>query len=84
MFENEFDKLTSNYNYYNRISIVDSIEIAKNHIDGEVTKARLYSENGVLVYKIRILTLNSIEYNIEVDAISGNITKTESINKAMI
>lgn len=84
MYDNEFDKLTSNYNYYNRISIVDSIEIAKNYMDGEVTKARLYSENGVLVYKIRILTLNSIEYNIEVDAISGNITKTEPINKKMI
>ncbi len=84
MYDNEFDKLTSNYSYYNRISIVDSIEIAKNYMDGEVTKARLYSENGVLVYKIRILTLNSIEYNIEVDAISGNITKTEPINKKMI
>ena len=63
------------YNRYSRISIEDAISIAMSQIPGEVTKIELDTENGRLVYEVDIITRQGIEYDMEIDAESGRITK---------
>lgn len=59
MYNNQFD-MPYDYNYYYNsqqsiISIQDSIQIALNHIYGQVIKAELDRENGLLVYEVVII-----------------------------
>ena len=63
------------YNRYSRISIEDAISIAMAQIPGEVVKIELDTENGRLVYELDIITRQGIEYDMEIDAESGRITK---------
>ena len=63
------------YNRYSRISIEDAISIAMTQIPGEVTKAELDTENGRLVYEVDIITRQGIEYDMDIDAETGRITR---------
>lgn len=63
------------YNRYSRISIEDAISIAITQIPGEVTKAELDTENGRLVYEVDIITRQGIEYDMDIDAETGRITR---------
>ena len=63
------------YNRYSRISIEDAISIALSQIPGEVTKVELDTENGRLVYEVDIITRQGIEYDMEIDAQTGRITR---------
>ena len=63
------------YNRYSRISIEDAISIAMTQIPGEVTKAELDTENGRLVFEVDIITWQGIEYDMDIDAQTGRITR---------
>ncbi|WP_172369101.1 PepSY domain-containing protein [Sporosarcina jiandibaonis] len=63
------------YNRYSRISIEDAMSIARSQILGEITKIELDTENGRLVYDVEITTRQGIEYEMEIDAQTGRITK---------
>lgn len=69
------------YNYYNSqiqvITIIESIQIALNHIFGQVIKAELDTENGFLVYEVIVVTPEGRRFKIEVDAINGNVVNVE-------
>lgn len=59
----------------------EAIEIAKRSLDGkgEVTKIELEKEDGVIVYDIE-LNINNREFDIEVDANTGEIISQEEDN----
>jgi uncharacterized membrane protein YkoI len=63
------------YSRYSRISIDDAMSIAVAQIPGEVVKVELDTENGRLVYEVDIVTWQGIEYEMEIDAQKGRITK---------
>lgn len=67
--------MTQPYNRYSRISVEDAISIGLSQIPGEVTKVELDTENGRLVYEVDIMTRQGIEYDMEIDAQTGRITK---------
>ena len=78
MFYNQFEP---SRNYLNNgqtiISIQAAIEIANNQIDGQVIKAELDTENGFIVYEVAIITTQGITYQIEIDAITGEVLRVE-------
>lgn len=81
MYNNQFD-MPYGYNYYynsqqSMISIQDSIQIALNYIYGQVIKAELDRENGLLVYEVVIIDPQGRRYEIDVDAFTGNIVNAE-------
>ncbi|QUW22413.1 PepSY domain-containing protein [Sporosarcina sp. Marseille-Q4063] len=63
------------YNRYSRISIEDAMSIALSQIPGEIKKVELDTENGRLVYEVDVVTRQGIEYEMEIDAQTGRITK---------
>jgi uncharacterized membrane protein YkoI len=63
------------YNRYSRISIEDAMSIAMSQIPGEILKVELDTENGKLVYEVDVVTRQGIEYELEIDAQTGRITK---------
>lgn len=63
------------YTRYSRISIDDAMSIALEQIPGEVVKVELDTENGILVYEVDIITMDSLKYEIEIDAQTGVIVK---------
>mgnify|MGYP000929597891 CR=1 FL=1 len=78
---NQFDGYNGYYNYYNSqqpvITIQEAIQIAINNIFGQVIKAELDTENGLLVYEVIVITPQGTRYKIEVDAINGNVVSAE-------
>lgn len=81
MYNNQYDRFYDSYFYGNnrqpRITIQDSIQIALNQVSGQVIKVELETENGLLVYEVKVMTPQGAIYEIEVDAITGNIVKVE-------
>jgi uncharacterized membrane protein YkoI len=63
------------YNRYSRISIEDAMSIAMSQIPGEILKVELDTENGKLIYEVDVVTRQGIEYELEIDAQTGRITK---------
>ncbi|QTD42559.1 PepSY domain-containing protein [Sporosarcina sp. Te-1] len=60
---------------YRNISFDQAITIAKTRVPGEVVKAELDYDDGVLLYEIDIRTDEGLKYEIKVDAVTGQITK---------
>lgn len=79
MYYNQFNNANDFYNYYNGniMSIVDAMQIALNEIFGQVLKIELDRESGFWIYEVTIITPEGITYNIDVDAITGNILNIE-------
>lgn len=79
MYYNQFNNANEFYNYYNGniMSIVDAMQIALNEIFGQVLKIELDRESGLWIYEVQIITPEGITYNIDVDAITGNIINVE-------
>lgn len=81
MYRNQFIRTYDNNSFNNQrqpqISLQDSIQIATNHISGQVIKVELEMEDGLLVYEVKIMTPEGYPYEIEVDAITGEIVKVE-------
>jgi uncharacterized membrane protein YkoI len=59
------------------ISIQDSIQIALDHVSGQAVKAELETENGRLLYEVTVITPQGIEYQVDVDAYTGNVLNIE-------
>lgn len=64
-------------NRYSRISIEDAMSIATGYVPGEVVKVELETENGMLIYEVKVATAQGIRYEIEIDAQTGRILKVE-------
>lgn len=62
---------------YRRLSMDQAITIAVGRVPGEVVKAELEYENGALVYEIEIRTAQGVKYEVDVDAVSGEILKVK-------
>jgi len=59
------------------ITIQEAIQIALNHIYGQVIKAELDRENGFLVYEVAVISPQGRKYEIHIDAYNGNIINVE-------
>lgn len=81
MYINQFDRYNGNNLYGNymqpEITIQDSIQIALSQVSGQIIKIELEIENGILVYEVKVLTPQGLIYEVEVDAITGNVVKVE-------
>jgi uncharacterized membrane protein YkoI len=51
------------------------MSIAMSQIPGEIIKVELDTENGKPVYEVDVVTRQGIEYELEIDAQTGRITK---------
>ncbi len=75
---NQFNRING---FYNRqqpmISIQDSIQIALDHVSGQVIKTELETEHGRLIYEVKVLTPQDVVYQVEVDANTGNVLDIE-------
>lgn len=65
------------YNRYSRISITDAMSIAMEQVPGEVVKAELDTENGMLFYEVDIRNMQGIKYEVLIDARTGGILNIE-------
>lgn len=62
---------------YRRISMMQATEIALQQVPGEVVKAELEFDDGVLQYEIEIRTSEGIKYEVKVDAVTGEILRVK-------
>ena len=62
---------------FRRISMNRAIEIALQRVPGEVVKAELEFDDGVLQYEIEIRTNEGIKYEVKVDAVTGNVLRVK-------
>ena len=51
--------------------------IASIQIPGEIVKVELDTENSRLVYQVDIVTMQGVKYEMEIDAMTGQIIKLE-------
>lgn len=65
------------YSRFSRISIEDAMSIATEQIPGEVIKVELDTENGMLIYEVKIVNAQGIKYEVEIDAQTGRILKMQ-------
>ncbi|MGM8366400.1 PepSY domain-containing protein [Virgibacillus sp. W0181] len=56
-----------------QINIIEGINIAVQHVPGEVVSAELDSKNGMQVYEVEIVTQQGAKYEVDVDRNTGNI-----------
>lgn len=62
---------------YRRISIEQAMDIAVRRVPGQVVKAELDYDDGLLVYEIDIRTADGYKYEVKVDATTGAILKVK-------
>lgn len=62
---------------YRRISMNRAMEIALQRVPGEVIKAELEFDDGVLQYEIEIRTNEGVKYEVKVDAVTGQILRVK-------
>lgn len=62
---------------YRRISIIDAINIASEQVPGQVVKAELEHEKGMLVYEVDIITAQQVKYEVIVDANTGAVIEVK-------
>ena len=62
---------------YRRISIDQAIQIGLQQVPGQVVKAELEVEDGLLMYEIKIRTNEGHKYEVEIDANTGNVVKVK-------
>lgn len=62
---------------YRRISTEQAISIALQQVPGHVVKTELEYEDGQLIYEIDIRNNQGIKYEVEIDAITGEIVKVK-------
>lgn len=60
-----------------RISIVEAMDIALKQVPGQVVKAELDHEKGMLVYEIDIVTAQNVKYEVVVDANNGSVIEVK-------
>ncbi len=60
------------------LTAVQAIEIALAEVPGEVEEVELERENGARVYEIEIVTAENAEFEIEIDAVTGEIIEIEA------
>lgn len=58
-----------------KISMTDAINIAQKEVDGKVTEIDLDRENGQLIYDAEVKTSDGKEYDVEVDANTGDVIR---------
>lgn len=71
-----FPTMWDNYWRNYRINSETAIQIALQHVPGQVLKVELDYENGILVYEIYIRTPNGV-YEVEIDANTGQLIEIE-------
>lgn len=62
---------------YRRISIEQAMTIALQRVPGQVVKAELEYEDGMLVYEVDIRSQDGVKYEVQVDAITGAIIRVK-------
>ncbi|WP_262177867.1 PepSY domain-containing protein [Saccharococcus sp. Marseille-Q5394] len=62
---------------YRSISLDQAIDIALKRVPGEVVKAELDFDDGVLLYEIDIRTNQGLKYEVKVDAVSGQVLRVK-------
>ncbi|WP_432359886.1 PepSY domain-containing protein [Sporosarcina sp. UB5] len=62
---------------FRRISITQAMEVALNRVPGDVIKAELEFDDGVLLYEITIRTKEGVRYEVKVDAVTGQIISSK-------
>ncbi len=62
---------------YRRITIDQAMAIALQRVSGQVVKAELEYDNGMLVYEIEIRTAEGHKYEVKIDANTGTILRVK-------
>ena len=62
---------------YRRISMDQAMQIALQQVPGQVVKAELEVEHGIVIYEIEIRTHEGHKYEVEIDANTGNVLKVK-------
>ncbi|CAM3142677.1 PepSY domain-containing protein [Filibacter tadaridae] len=62
---------------YRRISIEQAMAIATEQVPGQVVKAELDYDDGVLLYEIDIRTSQGVKYEVKIHAATGEILRVK-------
>lgn len=62
---------------YRRISMEQANEIALQRVPGQVVKSELEFEDGILIYEVDIRTADGLKYEVEIDAVTGEVVKVK-------
>ena len=62
---------------YRRISMEQAMNIALQRVPGQVVKAELDYDDGMLIYEIDIRTAEGYKYEVKVDANTGAILRVK-------
>ncbi|WP_339249331.1 PepSY domain-containing protein [Sporosarcina sp. FSL W8-0480] len=62
---------------YRRISMTQATEIALQRVPGEVIKAELEYDDGILLYEIEIRNAQGVKYEVKVDAVTGEVIRVK-------
>ena len=56
-----------------KISLVDAVNAAQLHTDGQATRAELEGERGTTVFNVEVATADQKVLDVRVDAITGSV-----------
>ncbi|MEK4026858.1 MULTISPECIES: PepSY domain-containing protein [Sporosarcina] len=62
---------------YRRISMEQANEIALRQVPGQVVKAELEYDDGILIYEIDIRNEQGHKYEVKVDAVTGEVLRVK-------
>ncbi|MDW0110732.1 PepSY domain-containing protein [Sporosarcina aquimarina] len=62
---------------YRKVSMDQAMQIALQQVPGQVVKAELEYDNGMLIYEIDIRTSDGHKYEVKIDANTGNVLKVK-------
>ncbi|NYF25356.1 PepSY domain-containing protein [Sporosarcina sp. JAI121] len=63
--------------HYRRITIDQAMAIALERVPGQVVKAELDYEDGMLVYEVDVRTMEGYKYEVKIDANTGAVLKVK-------
>ncbi|GKV69326.1 hypothetical protein NCCP2716_18240 [Sporosarcina sp. NCCP-2716] len=58
---------------YRRISIDQAMTIALQQVPGQVVKAELEYDHGMVIYEVEIRTADGHKYEVKIDAATGSV-----------
>lgn len=61
-----------------KITMEQAMETAKTKFPGRVIESELESEDGGLIYEVKIVSASGDTHEVEIDAQSGKVLKTET------
>ncbi|WP_456379984.1 PepSY domain-containing protein [Thiolapillus sp.] len=59
------------------LSLEEILKISRQKVSGQVIEVELEQEQGALIYELEILDRNNRVWEVEIDAVSGQIIKVE-------